>query len=80
MRPTLELTRRNFLASAAGLALAERLPVPARFVDAAALEAETPRLANPSAVVFREVGCHGVAEAAALAAALRVRGARRPNR
>ena len=41
----------------------------ARFFDAAVLEAETPRLANPSERVFREVGCHGVAEAAALAAA-----------
>jgi cobalt-precorrin 5A hydrolase/precorrin-3B C17-methyltransferase len=33
------------------------------------LEAETPRLANPSDVVFAEVGTHGVAEAAALAQA-----------
>ncbi len=49
-------------------ALAERLGVPARFFPADRLEAETPRLANPSATVFREVGCHGVAEAAALAA------------
>lgn len=50
-------------------ALAERLGVPARFFDAARLEAERPRLANPSETVFREVGCHGVAEGAALAAA-----------
>lgn len=50
-------------------ALAAQLGVPARFFPAARLEAETPRLANPSEVVFREVGCHGVAEAAALAAA-----------
>jgi cobalt-precorrin 5A hydrolase/precorrin-3B C17-methyltransferase len=50
-------------------ALATHLGVPARFFDAAALEAETPRLATPSEIVFREVGCHGVAEAAALAAA-----------
>jgi len=50
-------------------ALAAELGVPARFFDAATLEAETPRLANPSEVVFREVGCHGVAEGAALAAA-----------
>ncbi len=50
------------------LALAERLSVPARFFDAATLEAETPRLTSPSEVVFREVGCHGVAEGAALAA------------
>ena len=50
-------------------AVASRLGVPARFFDATRLESETPRLANPSAVVFREVGCHGVAEGAALAAA-----------
>ena len=50
-------------------AVAERFDVPARFFPAARLEDETPRLANPSAVVFRAVGCHGVAEAAALAAA-----------
>ena len=50
-------------------ALARRLDVPARFFTAAELEAEAARLANPSATVFREVGCHGVAEGAALAAA-----------
>ena len=50
------------------LALAEGLNVAARFFDAATLEAETPRLANPSDVVFAEVGCHGVSEGAALAA------------
>lgn len=54
---------------AAMIALAETLSVPFRLFDAAALEAETPRLANPSEVVFQAVGCHGVAEAAALAAA-----------
>ena len=48
--------------------LAAALDAPARFFDAATLEAETPRLANPSETVFREVGSHGVAEAAALAA------------
>lgn len=50
-------------------ALAEDLAVPARFFGAAALEAQAPRLANPSEAVFREVGVHGVAEGAALAAA-----------
>ncbi|NIA69159.1 precorrin-3B C(17)-methyltransferase [Pelagibius litoralis] len=54
---------------AAVLDLAARLDVPARFFDAVTLEAEAPRLANPSDLVFREVGCHGVAEGAALAAA-----------
>ena len=49
-------------------ALAESLGVPARFYDAATLEAEAGRLRNPSELVFREVGCHGVAEGAALAA------------
>jgi cobalt-precorrin 5A hydrolase/precorrin-3B C17-methyltransferase len=48
--------------------LAAALGVPARFFDAATLEAQTPRLANPSDLVFRETGCHGVAEGAALAA------------
>ena len=50
-------------------ALAEALGLPARFFGPATLEALTPRLANPSDAVFREVGCHGVSEAAALAAA-----------
>ena len=50
-------------------ALAEILGLPARFFDPSTLEALTPRLANPSETVFREVGCHGVSEAAALAAA-----------
>ena len=50
------------------LQAAAELGVPARFFTAAALEAETPRLKNPSEAVFREVGCHGVAEGAALAA------------
>ena len=53
---------------AAVLALAGHLDVPARFFAAEVLEAEAPRLANPSQVVYREVGCHGVAEGAALAA------------
>jgi cobalt-precorrin 5A hydrolase / precorrin-3B C17-methyltransferase len=48
--------------------LAARLGVPARFFGAAALLAETPRLATPSEAVFRETGCYGVAEGAALAA------------
>jgi len=49
-------------------AVAQALEVPARFYSVNTLEAETPRLANPSAEVFRAIGCHGVAEAAALAA------------
>ena len=56
-------------------ALAEKLTdkpgesSPVRFFDAAALEEQTPKLQNPSKTVFKEVGCHGVAEGAALAAA-----------
>ncbi|KQI69273.1 precorrin-3B methylase [Loktanella sp. 3ANDIMAR09] len=49
------------------LALAQELGVPLRLFGADALEAQTPRLANPSDVVFAEVGTHGVSEAAALA-------------
>ena len=49
--------------------LARHLDVPARLFAAHELEALTSRLANPSEIVFREVGCHGVAEGAALAAA-----------
>lgn len=48
---------------------AARMGLPARFFTAEELEAEAPRLANPSEAVFREVGCHGVAEGAALALA-----------
>ncbi len=55
--------------SAAIEGLANDLGVPVRLFAAARLEEETPRLANPSEAVFRKVGCHGVAEAAALAAA-----------
>lgn len=50
-------------------AVADALGVRARFFDAARLEEERPRLLSPSPLVFREVGCHGVAEGAALAAA-----------
>lgn len=49
-------------------AVAKAFGIPARFFDAARLEAETPRLEKPSARVFAETGCHGVAEGAALAA------------
>jgi cobalt-precorrin 5A hydrolase/precorrin-3B C17-methyltransferase len=47
-------------------AVAARLGVPFRLFNAEELEQEAPRLANPSDVVFAEVGCHGVSEAAAL--------------
>lgn len=50
------------------LQAAARLGVPLRVFTAAALETEASRLANPSDVVFAEVGCHGVSEGAALAA------------
>ncbi|MEM9496997.1 MAG: precorrin-3B C(17)-methyltransferase [Pseudomonadota bacterium] len=50
-------------------AVARELHVPLRLFSASDLEAEAGRLANPSDVVFAEVGCHGVAEGAALAGA-----------
>ena len=43
-------------------ALGAHLGRPVRFFNAARLEEETPRLCTPSAVLFREVGCHGVSE------------------
>ncbi len=49
--------------------LAAGLGVEMRVFTAARLEAEAARLKTPSETVFREVGCHGVAEGAALAAA-----------
>ncbi len=49
--------------------VARRLGAPFRLFTAAELEAETPRIINPSDVVYAEVGCHGVSEGAALAAA-----------
>jgi len=49
-------------------AVAAHMGVPARFMDTKTLEMQTPRLKNPSEIVFAEVGCHGVAEAAALSA------------
>ena len=49
------------------LALAAELNLPLRLFSPAELEAETPNLMTPSEVVFAEIGCHGVSEAAALA-------------
>lgn len=48
--------------------LAGKFDLPLRFFSSAELELETPRLETPSDVVFAEMGCHGVSEAAALAA------------
>lgn len=50
-------------------AVASHFSVPLVTFPAARLETETPRLANPSDIVFAHTGCHGVAEAAALAQA-----------
>ena len=52
------------------LALAARLDVPFRVFSVAELEKQTANLANPSGVVFAEIGTYGVAEAAALEAAI----------
>lgn len=51
------------------LALASQHELSVRSFPADVLEAETPRLMNPSEAVFARTGCHGVAEAAALASA-----------
>lgn len=51
------------------LQLADDLGLPLRLFTAAELEVEAARLQTPSQVVFAEVGCHGVSEGAALAAA-----------
>ncbi|KQY22604.1 cobalamin biosynthesis protein CobE [Rhizobium sp. Root483D2] len=56
-------------AEPAMLAAATHFSVPFLVFDAGALEAQTSRLKNPSEIVFALTGCHGVAEAAALAAA-----------
>ncbi len=47
--------------------VARRLGVPLRLFTAEELEDKADELANPSEVVFAEVGCHGVSEGAALA-------------
>lgn len=49
--------------------LGQHMGATLHYFSAAELEVETPRLKNPSDTVFRQLGCHGVAEAAALAAA-----------
>lgn len=49
------------------LSLAKRFGLPLRLFTAQELEAQADRLKNPSNVVYHEVGCHGVAEGAALA-------------
>jgi cobalamin biosynthesis protein CbiG len=51
------------------LAVVGEFDVQALFFNAARLEQETPRLKNPSELVYARIGCHGVAEAAALAVA-----------
>ncbi|WP_119273925.1 precorrin-3B C(17)-methyltransferase [Taklimakanibacter deserti] len=70
---------RNALAAIASLdlkedeaaihALARHLGLPLRVFTAAELNAEASRLKTPSPLVMKEVGCPGVAEGAALAAA-----------
>ena len=57
------------VAEPAMIAAAEHFSVPFMVFDTGTLEAQFPRLENPSDIVFALTGCHGVAEAAALAAA-----------
>jgi cobalt-precorrin 5A hydrolase len=58
------------------LQLAERLEIPAFFYPAATLLRYTKRLSRISELVYRETGCYGVAEAAALSHAERMAGQR----
>ena len=51
------------------LKLGATLDRPVRFFHATRLESEKGRIRNPSDTVFQAVGCHGVAESAALTAA-----------
>lgn len=55
--------------SAVIAALEAVFKVPVFFYEANALETVTERLKNPSFQLFKRIGCHGVAEAAALMAA-----------
>jgi cobalt-precorrin 5A hydrolase len=52
--------------------LAESLGLPIHFYPASVLRQYSDRLSQKSEIVFRETGCHGVAEAAALAHAERL--------
>ncbi|MCO4316110.1 cobalamin biosynthesis protein [Phyllobacterium sp. 21LDTY02-6] len=54
------------------IAVADGLGISLSCYSAAQLEEQTPKLLNPSDAVFALVGCHGVAEAAALAGAGRL--------
>lgn len=56
------------VAEPAMIAAARHFSVPFVVFDVGALEAQASRLQNPSELVFSLTGCHGVAEAAALAA------------
>lgn len=56
-------------AEPAMMAAAKYFSIPFKGFDAARLGAEKDRLQTPSDIVFALIGCHGVAEAAALAAA-----------
>ena len=49
------------------LDLANDLGIPLRLFTSEELEQEAYRLESPSEIVFKEVGCHGVSEGAALA-------------
>lgn len=55
--------------SAVIAALAAAFKVPVFFYEASELETMAARLKNPSDQLFKRIGCHGVAEAAALLAA-----------
>jgi Cobalamin biosynthesis protein CbiG len=58
------------------LALAHALDIPLVFYPASTLACYSDRLSDKSEIVFRETGCYGVAEAAALAHAEQLSGSR----
>ncbi|WP_245295525.1 cobalamin biosynthesis protein [Rhizobium rhizosphaerae] len=68
IRPSAVASLDRRAAEPALLAVAAHYAVPLLTFPADRLEAETPRLASPSARVHAATGCHGVAESAALAA------------
>ena len=69
LKPDMIATLSSKQSDSVWAALAARFDCALCFFEAERLEAETPRLKNPSDRVFHAVGCHGVAEAAALAGA-----------
>lgn len=69
MKPDVIATLNTKQSESVWQALAVHYGCDLHFFAAERLEQETPRIRNPSKEVFARIGCHGVAESAALAAA-----------